>query len=156
MGELKQLAVKTPFPPDGFTIQSVQQIAKRAAGRRRPGFAAQHPDLALWRLIRTTLQGDGGPGYFDQSMKDALLPPQSGDFKQFKGKVVSQASPKELLVSVDKPEGDATLVFAAPVRGKIEPGLEIEFSGVVESYTKQPFNVRFTVEKKDVTGLAKR
>ena len=155
LSELKQLAMKSPFPPDGFTIQSVQQIAndQQAADA---AFAAQHPDIALWRLIRTTLQGDGGAGYFEQSMKAALIPPQTGDFKQFKAKVVSQPNPKELLVSLDDTAGDATLEFAAPLRGKVDPGLEIEFSGTVEAYTKQPFNVRFTVEKKDVTGLAKR
>ncbi len=152
LSELKQLAVKTPLPPDGFTIRNVKEVEdeKQAASA---GFAAQHPDLALWRLIRTTLEGDGGASYFDQSMKDALLPPQNGDFKHFKAKVVSQPNPKELLVSVDDPVGDATLVFAAPLRGKIDAGLEVEFSGTVESYTKQPFNVRFTVDRKDINGL---
>jgi hypothetical protein len=150
--ELKELAAKAQFPPDGFTIKSVKEIedAKEASAA---GFNAQHPDIALWRLIRTTLEGDGGPAYFDQSMKSALLPPQSGEFKQFKAKVVSQPTPKELLVSVDDPTGDATLVFAAPLRGKIDPGAEVQFSGVVEAYTKAPYNVRFTVDTKDVTGL---
>jgi tetratricopeptide (TPR) repeat protein len=150
--ELKQLAVKTPFPPDGFSIKSVKDVEdeKQAASA---GFAAQHPDIALWRLIRTTLQGDGGPGYFDQNMKAAQLPPPTGDFKQFKAKVVSMPNPKEILVSVDDPAGDATLAFSAPLRGKIEPGLELQFTGVVESYSKEPFNVRFTVERKDVNGL---
>jgi tetratricopeptide (TPR) repeat protein len=150
--ELKQMAAKTALPPDGFSLKSVKEVEdeKQAAAA---GFNAQHPDLALWRLIRTTLQGDGGAGYFDQSMKSALLPPPTGDFKQFKAKVVSMPNPKEILVSVDDPAGDATLVFAAPLRGKIDPGLELEFAGVADSYTKEPFNVHFNVDKKDVTGL---
>ena len=152
LSDLKEMAARAQFPPDGFTIKSVKEIEdeKQAASA---GFAAQHPDIALWRMIRTALTGDGGASYFEQSMKAALLPPPAGDFKQFKAKVVSQPSPKELLVNVDNAAGDVTLVFAAPLRGKVDAGTDIEFSGAVEAYTKDPFNVRFTVEKKDVTGL---
>ena len=152
LSELKELAAKTPLPPDGFTIKSIKDIdnEKQAAAA---DVARQHPDLALWRLIRTTLEGDGGTSYFEQSMKDALIPPPAGEFNQFKAKVVSQPNPKELLVAVDNAAGDATLVFAAPLRGKIDAGTEIEFSGVVESYTKEPYNVRLKAERKDVTGL---
>jgi tetratricopeptide (TPR) repeat protein len=152
LNELKELAAKTQFPPDGFTIKSVKEIdeEKNAASA---AFGAQHPDLALWRLIRTTLEGDGGPAYFDEHMKTSLIPPAEGAFKHFKAKVISQPSPKELLVSVEDPAGDATLVFAAPLRGKIDPGAELEFSGVVEAYTKAPYNVKLAVDRKDVTGL---
>jgi tetratricopeptide (TPR) repeat protein len=152
LNELKEQAAKTQFPPDGFSIKSVKEIdeEKQAASA---GFAAQHPDLALWRLIRTTLQGEGGASYFEQSMKAAMLPPPTGDFKQFKAKLIAQPNPKELLVNIDNEAGDATLVFAAPLRAKVEPGTEIEFAGVVDGYTKEPYNVRFTVEPKDIHGL---
>jgi hypothetical protein len=152
LSELKELAAKAQFPPAGFTIKSVKDVEdeKQAASA---GFAAQHPDVALWRLVRTTLEGEGGASYFEQNMKGSLIPPPTGDFKQFKGKVVSQPNPKELVVSVDDPAGDAALVFAQPLRGKIDPGMQIEFAGVVESYTKEPYNVRITVERKDVSGL---
>jgi len=152
--ELKQLAAKSQFPPEGFSIKSIKEIEdeKQAASA---GFAAQHPDVALWRLLRTTLEGETGAAYFEQNMKAALIPPPTGDFKRFKAKVVSQPSPKELLVNVDSPAGDAQLVFAAPLRAKLDPGTEIDFAGVVDSYNKEPFNIRFTVDPKDVTGLPK-
>jgi tetratricopeptide (TPR) repeat protein len=153
--ELKQMAAKAALPPDGFTIKSVKEVQDEHQAEAA-GFAAQHPDVALWRLIRNTLEGDSGPSYFEQSMKAALLPPESGDFKHFKARVVSRPNPKELLVSVEDPAGDATLVFAAPLRGNIEPGLPLEFAGVVEAYTKSPYNVRFTVDRKDVSGLPAR
>lgn len=152
LNELKELAAKTALPPEGFSIKSVEQIASEQQ-TAQSDFDHQHPDVALWRLLRTTLQGDSGPTYFEQNMKGAQIPPQNGEFKVFKAKVVSQPSPKELLVNVDNGVGDATLVFAAPIRGRIDSGAEIEFSGVVESYTKDPFNVRFTVDRKDVKGL---
>jgi tetratricopeptide (TPR) repeat protein len=155
LDELKQLAAKAASPPEGFTIKSVKEI-QEAHQTEAAGFAAQHPDLALWRLIRTTLEGDSGASYFDQSMKDAVLPPESGDFKRFKAKVISRPNPKELLVSVEDPAGDATLEFATPLKGTIEPGLQIEFAGVAEGYTKSPYNVRFTVDRKNVSGLPAR
>lgn len=107
-------------------------------------------------MIRTALEGDSAAAYFDQSLKGALVPPETGDFKRFKAKVVSRPGPKELLVSVDDPAGDATLLFAVPLKGTISPGLEIEFAGVAEAYTKAPYNVRFTVDKKDISGLDMR
>jgi TolA-binding protein len=153
LNELKQMAAKTQFPPEGFGIKSVKEVEdeKQAASA---GFASQHPDLALWRLLRTTLESDAGAAYFDDKLKGALIPPPGGDFKKFKAKVVSQTSPKELLVSVDGAAGDAALVFAAPLRAKVEAGTEVEFSGVVEAYTKEPYAVKFGVEAKDVAGLA--
>jgi TolA-binding protein len=152
LADLKQLAAKTQFPPAGFTIKSVKEVEdeKQAANA---GFAAQHPDVALWRLLRTTLEGETGPTYFEQNLKSALVPPPTGDFKKFKAKVVSQPNPKELLVAIDKPEGDATLTFATPLRSKPEPGTVIEFAGVVDAYTKDPYNLRLTVEPKEVSGL---
>jgi tetratricopeptide (TPR) repeat protein len=155
LDDLKQLAAKAALPPDGFTVKSVQQVEADQKAEDA-NFAQQHPDLALWRLIRASLQGDSGAAYFEQSMKGALLPPESGEFKHFKAKVVSRPNPKELLVSVDDAAGDATLVFALPLRGAIEPGQELEFTGVAESYTKAPYNVRFTVDRKAVTGVPAR
>jgi TolA-binding protein len=152
LADLKQLAAKAAFPPEGFTVKSVKEVEeeKQAASA---GFAAQHPDLALWRLVRSTLESDAGAAYFTDKLKGALIPPQEGTFKKFKAKVVSQSSPKELVVSVDGSAGDATLAFAAPLRAKVEAGTEIEFAGAVDAYTKEPYNVKFTVEPKDVTGL---
>ncbi len=152
LSDLKQLAPKAAFPPEGFTVKSVSEIQQEQQ-LSAADFAKQHPDIALWRLIRSTLQGDDGANYFEQNMKGVMVPPPTGEFKQFKGKVVSQPNPKELVLAVDNAAGDATLVFAAPVRGKIAPGLELEFAGVPESYTKDPYNVRFSVDRKDVTGL---
>src|SRR5262249_48945184 len=152
LNELKETAAKSALPPDGFTIKSVEQISSEQQAKQAD-FDRRHPDIALWRLLRTTLQGDSGAAYFEQNMKGAQLPPQNGEFKLFKAKVVAQPNPKEVLVSVDNEAGDATLVLATPLRGKIEPGTELEFSGLVESFTKDPFNVRFTVDRKDVKGL---
>jgi hypothetical protein len=110
----------------------------------------------LWRVLRDALKADGGDAYFNANVKDALIPPQEGDFKVFKGKVISMENPKELVLLIDDtdgPTGDATLVFDAPIKGKVDPGTDIEFSGAPQSYNKDPYNLKFTVDRKNVTGL---
>ena len=75
---------------------------------------------------------------------------------QFKGKVVSMDNPKEIVVAIDDtdgPTGDATLVFDAAIKGKLDPGAEISFAGAPQSFTKDPYNMKFTVDRKNVTGL---
>ena len=136
-------------------IASVTDIA---AGQQaaEEDFLKTHPDIKLWRVLRDALKADGGEAYFNANVKDALIPPQEGDFKQFKGKVVSMDNPKEIVVAVDDtdgPSGDATLVFEAAVKGKLEPGADISFAGAPQSFTKDPYNLKFVVDRKNVTGL---
>ena len=138
LDELKQLTSKSALPPDNFTIKSIKQIEEE-----RP---PEDPKITLWRSIRTALQAGDGAAYFDEKMKDTVIP-------QFKAKVVSQPNPKQLLVAVDDPSGDATLIFESPFRGAIEPGLEIEFSGVATAFTKMPYHLELRVDRKDIAGL---
>ena len=152
---LKKLAANAALPPDDLKIDSVTVIA---AGQQQAeeDFIKAHPDIKLWRVLRDALKADGGEAYFNASVKDALIPPQEGEFKQFKGKVVSMENPKEIVVAVDDtdgPTGDSTLVFEAAIKGKLDPGAEISFAGAPQSFTKDPYNLKFAVERKNVTGL---
>jgi tetratricopeptide (TPR) repeat protein len=152
---LKKQAAGAALPPDDLTIASVTDIAKNQQAAEQT-FLSEHPDIKLWRELRDALKADGGEAYFNEHVKDALIPPQDGDFKQFKAKVVSMDNPKEIVVSVDEtdgPNGDATLVFEAAVRGKLDPGAEISFAGAPASYTKDPYNIKFSVDRKYVSGL---
>jgi tetratricopeptide (TPR) repeat protein len=156
LDDVKKAAAQGPLPPDGFAIKSVVDIEKEKEGDAA-AFAAQHPDIALWRQIRDALTASDGDTYF-QTIKDAEVPPQTADakFKMFAAKVVSQPSPAELVVTVDpaSPVGDATLQFESPLKGTIEQGTEIHFKGVVSSYTKEPYMLTFTgLSKEDVEGL---
>ena len=152
---LKKLAANAALPPDDLKIDSVTVIA---AGQQQAeeDFIKAHPDIKLWRVLRDALKADGGEAYFNANVKDALIPPQEGEFKQFKGKVVSMENPKEIVVAVDDtdgPTGDSTLVFEAAIKGKLDPGAEISFAGAPQSFTKDPYNLKFAVERKNVTGL---
>ena len=152
---LKKMAASNALPPDDLKIASVTDIA---AGQQQAEeeFLKAHPDIKLWRILRDALKADGGEKYFADNVKDALIPPQEGEFKMFKGKVVSMENPKEIIVAIDDtdgPTGDATLVFDAAIKGKLDPGVEIEFAGAPQSYTKDPYNLKFVVDRKNVTGL---
>ena len=155
---LKKQAATAALPPNDLKIASITEIAT-GQQQKEEEFLTAHPDVKLWRELRDALKADSGADYFDKSVKDALIPPPDGGFKQFNAKVVSMTNPKEIVVTVDDtdgPNGDATLVLASPVRGKLDPGAEISFAGVAQSYTKDPYSVKFSVEAKNVTGLPTR
>jgi len=152
LDDLKKTAMASAAPPAGFTIKSVTQVAseQNAAAEK---FAQEHPDLALWHQVRDALAGADGQSYFDSSVKDAGLPP--GDtFKFFTAKLVEQKSPTELLVNVDSEKGDALLTFLDPLKGTIDPGTEFKFKGSVDSFSKDPYVLKFKdMDKDDVDGL---
>ncbi len=153
LSDLEKLASTATAPPAGFSIKSVQEVQQEQASDAA-AFATAHPDLALWRQIRDALKADGGDAYF-ASIKGSEIPPQTDDakFKMFTGKVVSQPSPKEILLAVDNPMGDVTLQFEGPLKGTADPGTPVMFKGVIDAFTKDPYNLTLTVDKDDVEGL---
>ena len=149
--DVKKLATTATAMPADFKIESVTDIAKKQEGDAA-AFAAAHPDIALWRQIRTALTAPDGDAYF-MMIKDSAVPPEGGGFTMFNAKVVSQPSPKELLVNVDNVAGDATLKFETPLKGTVDPGTAFKFKGVIDSYVKDPYMLVFTADKEDVEGL---
>ncbi|MDP9055576.1 MAG: hypothetical protein M3N93_14945 [Acidobacteriota bacterium] len=149
--DVRKAAASSPTMPADFHIESVTDIQKKQEGDA-VAFAAANPDKGLWRQIRTALTAPDGDMYFMQ-IKDAAVPPanQAG-FTMFRAKVVSQPSPKELLVNVDSLVGDAMLKFESPLK-TVEPGTAMKFKGVVESFVKDPYMLTFSADKEDVEGL---
>lgn len=135
------------LPPD-FKIKTAQEIIdERAAARAKED--AQNPQLALWKQLKGTLTSADGASYFSSSMKDALIP-------TLKGKVVSiqpALKPKTVVLALeDGSTPDVTLKFETPLPGKVEPGTELSFEGIPESYTANPFMVVFNVDKDKLHG----
>jgi uncharacterized protein YmfQ (DUF2313 family) len=151
LDDLKKVATSSTVMPVDFKIESVTDIAKKQEGDAA-AFAAAHPDIALFRQLRDALKAEGGDAYFT-NIKGSGVPPEGGAFTMFNAKVVSQPSPKELLVNVDNAAGDATLKFENPLKGTIDPGTAFKFKGVIDSYVKEPFMLTFTADKEDVEGL---
>jgi tetratricopeptide (TPR) repeat protein len=146
LNELKQQARSSPNPPPGFMVESVTDVSKKKIEQEQAALAAD-PQGALWKNIKGELTGDNGPAYFESSMKGAKPNPKS-----FRGKVVS-STPKEIQLAMsDDTTPEATLRFENPVP-KVDPGTTLYFTGVAQSFTRQPFMVVFDAERGDVEGF---
>ena len=150
--KLTAAANASPMPPADFAIKSAVDIAKADIANEEE-WAKAHPQEALWKNIKMALMGADGTNYFSSSMKDAQLP-------TLKGKVVSlepETKPKTILMAVDDGSGnsttaDATLKFDMPLPGKVDPGTELTFEGVPDSFTASPLMVVFNVDKDNLHG----
>jgi len=146
--QLLAAAKNSPTPPADFKIASVVDIQNQQAAEH-DAWVKAHPELALWTNIKTELTGANGASYFESSMKDAMMP-------ELTGKVISMepaTRPKKVVVGVENGTvADATLVFDAPLPGKVEPGTELKFKGQPESYAANPFMVTFKVDKANLVG----
>jgi tetratricopeptide (TPR) repeat protein len=146
--DLVALAKAQPAPPPDYQIKTAAVIAGEAVEKENKE-AASHPELTLWKNIKTQLTGADGATYFGSSMKDALLP-------TLKGKVVKlepEIKPKTVIMALeDGTTPDATLKFEMPLAGKVDVGTELTFEGVPESYTASPYMVVFNVEPDKLHG----
>ncbi len=82
--------------------------------------------------------------------------PEIGDSLTFSATVVSHLSRSRILVKLDgSPLGDAILRFDAGRIGDARSGAPIQFTGVVESYTLEPYVLTFVIRNPatDVAGL---
>jgi hypothetical protein len=151
--DVKKAAMAAPIMPPDFKIESITDIQKKQEGDAA-AFATAHPDVAFWRTVRTALTAPDGQGYFDM-IKGSQVPPDGQGFTMFNAKVISQPSPKEILVNIDNLAGDATIKFDEPLKGTVDPGTAFKFKGVIDSYVKDPFMLTFTIDdpKMDIDGL---
>lgn len=150
-----QLARNEPSPKPDFKVPNTADI-KEIQLKKQQEDAAAHPDLALWTTVKAALTAPGGQSYFEANMKGTKLPGGANGVQKFKGKVISMepaTRPKTVVLGIENGAvPDATLKFEVPLTGKVEPGTELAFSGVAQSYTANPFMVTFNVDKKDLEG----
>jgi len=155
LDKLLATAKTSAMPPSDFKIKSTAELDKERIEAEEAA-AKANPMLALWRNIKKELTSDNGPAYFESSMKGAALPGGVNGVAKFKGKLISMSPavrPKELVLGIENPSvKDVTLKLDGPLPGKMDPGAELEFEGVADSYTKDPFMVTFEVEKSKLSG----
>jgi tetratricopeptide (TPR) repeat protein len=155
LDKLMASAQTSALPPAGFAVKSKTDL-EREKIEADEAAAKANPMLALWKSIVKELQSDNGQAYFDANMKGAELPGGVNGVTMFTGKLVSMTPamrPKELVLAIADPtKPDVTLKLDSPLAGKMEPGGDISFSGVAESFTRDPFMVTFTVEKSKIEG----
>ena len=155
--DLIKQAANSAQPPPGFYIQSKVDIANEKA-KNHAAWADAHPEQAFWETIQTQLESQGDA--FFASLKDVGFPPPPSEAYKggtmLKGTVVSVPNPKQILVNVNNPAGDAILKFDDNIKGEIPAGTPIQFKGVVDAWTKAPTYVLTLViqePKTDIAGL---
>jgi len=153
LSDLKQLAKSQPFPPDGFTVKSEAEILAEKAAE----FQKANPQLALWMSLKKELTSPNAAQYFDANMKGADVPGGAGGVETFKGTIVAARPalrPKELVVAIADPKiPEVVLKLDTALAAKPEIGSEIQFDGVPDSFTPDPFMVTFNVERAKLKGL---
>jgi tetratricopeptide (TPR) repeat protein len=143
--ELIAMARDRATPPPDLKIKSAAEVAfdKEEALKRA------NPQLALWMSLKKELEGPDGMTYFTDKLKHAAVP-------KLKGTLISQSPanrPKELVLGIENPsQPEVTLKLNEPMSHKAEPGTEIEFEGLPEEFTKEPFMLTFLVEKDKIEG----
>jgi hypothetical protein len=144
LDEVKRASTVAWIPPQGWTIQSVLAIS-REQRETEEKFEREHPEIVLWRGLKAKLLMPDGNEYFAADVVGAEIP-------NLKGKVFAQPDAKTLLLVVDD-VAEATLKFDSPLKGKVEAGTVLEFSGVPQAFTREPFMITLAVEKAKVGGL---
>jgi len=157
LADLKTLAAKSPTPPADFKVKTASEIAAAAEEE----FRTKNPRLAMWMSIKGQLSDTNGQQYFEDSLKEHDMSGENGA-KLLKGTLVEAkpaCNPKELLVAIPMPNStgtttpEVTLKLDAPLKGKPEAGAEIQFNGVPEAFTKEPFMLTMGTKKDQIDGL---
>jgi tetratricopeptide (TPR) repeat protein len=146
MKDVISLALKTPFPPEDFKIESAIEIAIRQENELK----ATNPQLAVWLGMKKSLLGPEGMEFFG-AMKGAAIP------EKMKGKVIAQTParrPKEITLALSTDTGEEIkLILDEPFAYPAEPGTEIEFvNGVAQNFSNDPFMLTFEIDKEHVSG----
>jgi len=151
LDQLKQQALTSPTPPQGFHIMSTTEIS----AQKEAQFEQSNPELALWMKIKGQLADTNGQQYFESQLKDTAVPQLRGTLVEAK----PACRPKELLVAVPLPDAqqplhaEITLKLDEPLTGKPDLNTEFRWQGVPSAFTPDPFMLTMDVEKAKIDGL---
>jgi hypothetical protein len=140
-------AKNSPLPPDGFKIVSQADTANQQA-QELQGKLQADPSLALWYSLQQSLTGDQGDSFFANNVKDAEIPGGANGIKSFSGTVISLDPPEKptkiVLGVLDPAKADCTLTFEEAIpAAAVKVGDKLQFSGVGDSFTKEPYMLTF-------------
>lgn len=138
------------LPPADLKITSQADLANQQADEINKRIASD-PQFKLWYTIKQNLTGDNGDAFFNSNVKDAEIPGGAEGVKDFTATVISidpPDHPTKVVVGVEDPaKPDATLEFSQPLPSealdKIKVGQKLDFSGVADSYIKDPYMLTF-------------
>jgi tetratricopeptide (TPR) repeat protein len=148
--QLLTVAKSNAFPPEGFKILSEAEVL----AQRHELLKRTNPALAIWVTIKSGLTAEDGAAYFEQYVKNTVLPPENQP--ALRGTVISgrpELRPTVLVLGIEKPDvAEVTLRVDAALPGRVAIGQQIDFRGVATEFAAQPFMLTFEVEKKNISG----
>jgi len=143
--QIMDQAKTSALPPAGFAIGSAQAKANADADKLNARISSD-PAFKLWYAIESNLK-DKGDTFFASSVKDFEIPGGAEGVKNFSGTVITTDPAKVTLGVEDPAVPDTTILFTTPLKdteaAKIKVGDKLEFSGIADSYTKDPYMLTF-------------
>jgi hypothetical protein len=107
------------------------------------------PATEIWQRIKGNLQGSNGKDFFEDFMRDTLIPSGPDSPDSFPGKVVSSQpaeGPDQLILGFGN---STTPEITLRLRGRdgrpdhltkpVAPGTRVAFQGIVTAFTREPF-----------------
>ncbi len=137
--QLLAQAKSSALPPDALAITSATDTANAQAATMQKRIDSD-PAFKVWYSVKSNLVGDNPDAFFKQ-MQGAEVPGKAvPGVSNFSGTVLS-VDPTKITVGVEDPtKADATLLFDEPADiSGVKVGDKIDFSGVADSYTKEPY-----------------
>jgi hypothetical protein len=137
---------KTSAVPSGdLHITNASELANKQAEEMNKRIESD-PGFKVWYAVKQNLQ-DKGDAFFTSSVKDFELPGEAVPSKNFTGTVISVDPTKVTLGVEDPTKPDATLEFSQPLpasaNDKVKVGEKLDFAGIADSYTKDPYMLTF-------------
>jgi hypothetical protein len=150
LDKLKTAASAGPFPPADFQVESAEVIKQRKAEEE---LNRLDPELAAWLRISKQLNGPEGEKYFVETLKPSPLP-------KLRGTVIRctpPAKPNEIVLGLSSAAAEEVLLKVnTPFAHAAEPGTQIEFQGLPDSFVKDPFRLTITADQENITGWPER
>lgn len=133
------------LPPEGLQVTSQADMANKQADALNSRINSD-PAFKTWYAVKQNVQ-DKGDAFFNDQVKGLELPGDEGG-KVFNGTIISVDPSKVTLGIEDPTKPDATLEFSQPLPAaamtdKIKVGEKLDFSGIAESFVKDPYMLTF-------------
>jgi hypothetical protein len=104
------------------------------------------PPTILWREIKRELSGPNGREYFEQTIKDTVLPTLYGMLVSSTPK----GHPNTFLIAMDGGSNpEVTLNLKGRSTKQLPATTSVKFTGVARAFTKEPFMLTFDVDAVD-------
>lgn len=150
LDKLKTAAAASPFPPADFQVESAEVIKQRKAEEE---LNRLDPELGAWMRISKQLAGADGEKYFIETLKTSPLP-------KLRGTVIRctpPAKPNEIVLGLTSPTAEEVLLKVnTPFAHGAEPGTQIEFQGLADTFVKDPFRLTIVADQENITGWPER